>query len=354
MSKRKVFVFGSNGSAIISALFHQSEGADVTLFDPGVHFDRENPKFFAPEIAFWPSSEVNFENLGWVEKLVNLELGGIEKDLPPIGFENNEPTPFIGFGEKKYTSLPAAASWNLRARLVVNDPSEKVYNRALELFEGTIKQYSEISKVNLNGDGIESVEINGGKELKADHYVFAQSPLELLELFPEEAISARVRTRIARTQHYSRVSLALDLPESFESEFSQNLMFLLPNQNDQQPAMGLMGPGISVWQSFLPGEQAEDPEALATLIRNMKKLIGKSIPTLTDFIGAAGIHVQREAYAEYNRDEAWDDFKKHNNNASLVSPIWSSQHGLAACVEACQAAAESSCREASNLLETSP
>ena len=237
---------------------------------------------------------------------------------------------------------------------MVNDPSEKVYNRALELFEGTIKNYSEISKVNLNGDGIESVEINGGKELKADHYVFAQSPLELLELFPEEAISARVRTRIARTQHYSRVSLALDLPESFESEFSQNLMFLLPNQNDQQPAMGLMGPGISVWQSFLPGEQAEDPEALATLIRNMKKLIGKSIPTLTDFIGAAGIHVQREAYAEYNRDEAWDDFKKHNNNASLVSPIWSSQHGLAACVEACQAAAESSCREASNLLETSP
>ena len=87
---------------------------------------------------------------------------------------------------KRNTHLfqPQQRAGILRARLVVNDSSEKVYLRALELFEGTIKNYSEISKVNLNGDGIESVEINGGKELAADHYVFAQSPLELLELFP--------------------------------------------------------------------------------------------------------------------------------------------------------------------------
>ena len=61
MSKRKVFVFGSNGSAVLSALsITKVKASDVTLFDPGVHFDREQPKFFAPEIAFWPSSEVNF------------------------------------------------------------------------------------------------------------------------------------------------------------------------------------------------------------------------------------------------------------------------------------------------------
>ena len=212
----------------------------------------------------------------------------------------------------------------------------------LELFEGQIKDYSEVSKVNLSGDGIESVEINGGKELKADHYVFAQDPIELLELLPEEAISSRVRTRVARTPSYARVSLALELPESFESEHSQNLMFLLPNQNDQQPTMGLMGSGISVWQAFLPSEAAEDAGELAVVIRNMKKLIGKSIPPLTDYVGTASIHVQREAFAEFNRDEVWGDFEKRNNNASLVSPLWSHQHGLAAIVESCQAAAESS------------
>ena len=351
MAKKKVFVFGSNASAILSALYHQNEGAQVTLFDPGQHFDREQPKFFSPEIAFWPSSDVNFENLGWLEKLVNLSLGGIEKDLAPIGFSGNEPTPFIGFGEKKYTSLPAAVTWNIRARLVVNESSETVYQRAFELFEGDIKDYSEISKVNLSGEGIESVEINGRKEHKADHYVFAQSPLELLELFPEDAISPKVRTRVARTAHFARVSLALNLPENFETEHSQNLLFLLPNQNDQQPSMGLMGHGQSVWQSFLHGEAAEDPEALATLIRQMKKLIGKSIPPLSDYLAEASIHVQREAFAEYNRDHFWDDFQKHNNNVSLVSPLWSHQQGLAACVEACQAALSSVSAEPAELAE---
>lgn len=354
MSKQKVFVFGSNGSAILSALYHQQNGDDVTLFDPGQHFDREQPKFFAPEISFWPSSEVNFENLGWLEKLVNLNLGGVERDLPPIGFVGNEPTAFIGFGDKKYSSLPAAATWNLSARLIVNDSSEKIYLRMLELFEGPIKDYSEVSKINLSGEGIESVEINGGKELKADHYVFAQDPIQIIKLLPEEGLSSRVRSRIARTPSYARISLALELPESFESEHSQNLMFLLPNQNDQQPTMGLMGSGLSVWQAFLPSEAAEDPSEMAVVIKNMKKLIGKSIPPLSDYVGEASIHVQREAFAEFNRDEAWDDFKKRNNNASLVSPLWSHQQGLAACTETCQAAAESSCREASNLLETSP
>lgn len=358
MSQRKVFVFGSNVAALISALDHQSRGAQVTLFDPGQHFQEDEPHFFGTEISFWPSSDLNFENLGWLEQLVNLDIGGIEKDLPPLTFESKEPTAFIGFGEKTYSSLPAAANLNQRARLSLNCSEKKIFLRLRELFTGTIKEFSEISKINLSSDGIESVEINGAKEHKADHYVFAQTPSEILELLPQEALGSRIRSQLARIAVFTRVSLSFPLDENQGASASENMIFLLPNPKDQQPVMGLIQSDHCIWQSYLPVESTEDPENLAVLIRNMKKIIGRSLPDMKDSLSTASIEVEKEAFAEYPWEKAWDDFKKHNNNATLVSPLWSNQQGLAAAVQSCarhsQSPIEGPCREVPDLLENQP
>lgn len=347
-TSKKILIFGNNSSALLSAIAFSKAGHHVDIYDPGQHFQVDSPRYFAPEFSFWPSSEQAFEDLAWLENLLGLSLGGLEVDLPPVTFSGDAVAPFVGFGDKKYSSIPAASVFNRRAHLRINFDERTIYNRLREQCRADIHEFSDISDIRIGADGIESVQINGNKDLSADAYVFCQSPSELIRMAPTDFFASRLLSRLARVHVYSQLTLSVKHPQNFVVPHlldTQGLLFLLPNQNDQEPVIGQITEHQSVWQAYVSTETAEDAEALATVFRNMRKIverhIGASSPKFVDELRRASIHMQIETLAEYPTEEAMEIFKKSNNNAILVSPLWSKNHGLSGAVEAVRKATES-------------
>lgn len=352
MSTKKALIFGNNAAALITGLQLEKLGYSVQVHDPAQHFQYENPRFFAPEISFWPSSEESFENLAWLEQVMTsanrrFQLGGVEVDRPPLAFDGNTVTEFIGFGDKTYSSIPAASVFNRRAELQLNLSERQIYQALREACTFEILEYSDISQIRFGGDGIESVQVNGTKDLTADLFVFCQTPNELIKLAPNDFFPARLLSRLARTAVYAQLSLDVPLDQAAMSELQKlnvfgPITFLMPAQNDHEPVLGQITDnadaanptGRALWHSYIASEYAEDPEKISGQFRHMRKLIEKHLPVLTESLRQSTIHMQAEALSDYATNEALDVFKKSNNNAILASPLWSSQYGLAGAVEA--------------------
>lgn len=344
MAKKKVLIFGENASALLTALAFSKAGHDVEIFDAGQHFQYESPRFFGPEFSFWPSSEHAFEDLAWLENLLQISLGGVEIDAPPVNINNDGVAPFVGFGDKNYSSIPAASVFNRSNHLQLNFNERAIYQRLREQTQVTIHEFSEVSLIRMGGAGIEAVQINSNKDYSADLYVFCQSPAELIRLAPPDFFTPRLLSRLARVNVFAQLTLTVRHPENFVADKlvaakaqAESLVFLLPAQNDQEPVIGQLRDSHSIWHSYLPVETAEDAEGVANVFKNMRKLIDKHLGAdsakFSDELRRASIHMQPESLAEYPTDDAFDIFKKSNNNAILASPLWSSGHGLAAAVE---------------------
>src|SRR5690606_20836426 len=116
-----------------------------------------NPRFATAEFNFWPSSEAAFDDLAWLENVLGMSLGGVEVDMPPVTLNDNGPSAFVGFGDKTYSSIPAAAIFNRRANLELKFSPSLIYQRLFELCRNKgipVHEYSEISQLRLSGTGV--------------------------------------------------------------------------------------------------------------------------------------------------------------------------------------------------------
>lgn len=335
-TKKTAFVFGSQLSSLISALHFQRLGYKVTLYDVSQSFSAESPRFISSILNFVPDSQRTHEALAFLSELLGQQIGFEDSEQAPKLVSAEKTIDFVGFGDKKYPSLPAISQLNQRAQLLLDTPIESLALRALELFDGEIKSYSQITSIDFNADGIEALQINGGKKQYADLYVFTQTPRELIELLPDEVLGSRLRSKLARTEVYGRLSLKTH--DSFDTselaELVDNFLFFIPQAADFEPCMGYINKSQSQWHSYMNSELAEDPEKLAGQVRHMRKIIERALPSLQGALKTASISFEKEDFASYDSSSILANLLKSNENMLFASSLWSEIPGLIGCLDA--------------------
>jgi hypothetical protein len=331
MTTQTAFVFGSTPSTLLTARLLELQSYSVKIFDPGNHFNLESPHFLTPEVAAIPATDYFRECLTGLAKAADTEVQIETNDLSPITWGDNQFEGFLGFGDRKYNSIPALSRHHLNSSWVISPTLNSLFLDALRNFKGETIPFSEVSKLNCSASSIDSVEINGAKTLEADLYVFAQSPREMIPFLPSEFLSERDWTKLNRSPSWSK--LTIEVPVTCQDWAANQNCFLLPNSNDFEPWIGLPGQTPSIWVSYLPEDKTENPEAIGAEIRQLKKLLSKVFPGLDENAPEPGIHLDPEAAGSYAWMESGQKIENSLEKSLFVSEILSDYAGLAASMD---------------------
>lgn len=227
-------------------------------------------------------------------------------ESPPLTFEGNTAKPFVGFGESTKSSIQVLSKYSVTQRLRVtpklphrlSTPINDLIN-GNGLIGGLKAQrhvYTELGEFKFDGEIISKLTINAGLEISADHFVFMNSPQALLPLLPPELIGSRTRSRIAKTPIFTEIALLLEHPAPLYT--GDNLIFLVPGNDQLEPVVGQCLSHFSIWLTYIKDELREDTEYVSTVIKGMRRQIRKAF-SLNEDPTTASLTVTEQASADF-------------------------------------------------------
>jgi hypothetical protein len=333
MSKKAV-VLGDDLSALLAGLQYSRRGYQVEVYSPAaLSVTLQQGRFLSPELSFWPADRDGEGDLRWLESLLEIDLKIRPIEAHPTAFIQDRQEPFVGFGDKKYRSIPAAAYFNKSHRFVMDCEESVVVERIKTLCQFPIHDYSVVTDVKHSDRGILSVQINGQTDVHGDIFILGQNPLDALQLLPPGTIPARLQARVGRAETFTQLCLDFAAPGLTSGAATGSLAVLLPSQNDLEPVIGEIRNSCGRFVAFMPSDRAEDRELVSALVRQMRKLIEKTLPQVgAEAVQKAALYVVPQAMGDFPLAEVLEHIKKTSDNAVLASPLWTFKYGLAATI----------------------
>lgn len=239
--------------------------------------------------------------LKWLEDQLKKPVIGSKLEISPLTFEGGTLKTFMGFGDRKFDSLEILNQYNQNCLIELkSQPDEWIKHLAETFIEERIPQ-SIVTKLNATNNSME-VTINGARTLIAEKVIYTPVAKHLLALFPENQLSNRLRQRLAKSRLYTSVNLhCLHKESAFTA--SSALHFLYGAKDEFEPTLGRFFKAryefsgqTSVWMGLLNTDLAEDSEAIANLLREMKKQIKRAYPEFFENLSAEKIVVNESSH----------------------------------------------------------
>ncbi|MBK7845194.1 MAG: NAD(P)-binding protein [Bdellovibrionales bacterium] len=239
--------------------------------------------------------------LKWLEDQLGKPVIGPKLEISPLTFEGGTLKTFMGFGDRKFDSLEILNQYNQNCLIELkSQPDEWIKYLAETFIEERIPQ-SIVTKLNATNNSME-VTINGARTLIAEKVIYTPVAKHLLALFPENQLSNRLRQRLAKSRLYTSVNLhCLHKESAFTA--SSALHFLYGAKDEFEPTLGRFFKAryefsgqTSVWMGLLNTDLAEDSEAIANLLREMKKQIKRAYPEFFENLSAEKIVVNEGSH----------------------------------------------------------
>ncbi len=272
------FVIVSDGLAgFFLANLLVKKNHDVTLVDTGN--EPQTPERFRDiGFSFLPNTDTVRRGLSLLEEGFEMPFEIHEHERAPITVEGHDIKPFVGFGESRSVAVQPLSLFNAPSSLSISCAEKMIIENALANHRFKVLPFSEMSSIQIVGNLIERITINGQTDLEADRYIFLNSPHEILPILPPELVGSKTRTRLAKTSSWARLALRLNHAEPLPPV--RELVFLLPNQPDAPPCVGQIDESLhcSTWLTFVPTELADDPAYVADTLKDMRKLVKRSFP----------------------------------------------------------------------------
>jgi hypothetical protein len=132
--------------------------------------------------------------------------------------------------------------------------------------------------------------INGSKTVHAQNFIFAGTVRDLALLLPEDAVSQRVRAKLAKNEYWT--ALCLDLCHS-KTVTESTAMHILngTTQDEIGPCAGRFMPAVEVdgqtiqasqWMTFFESEATDDSEMVGMALKKIKRQIKRAYPEALD------------------------------------------------------------------------
>lgn len=294
-----VVVVGAGLAGLVATVSLIKKGLDVCLLEstefPGGH----SRLVYSPiglvdnGIKFFPDTQASASALEFLNSILPtpVEFGSVENG--PITYQNGDLKPFVGFGkeapdfhrELAYFLEPRRIELSRTVGQIVAELSSIVGER---FYPGSI-----VTKY-LGAEGqIQSVMVNGQRQINGREFVHAVSPKLLSTLLTDEILSARAKQKIAKADYWTILGLDL-FHHGVISEHSELHLLNGTTQDDLGPCVGIFNPAVpseklngellqhSQWMTFVDEESSEDPEVIAAVLKKIKRQIKRAYPEAID------------------------------------------------------------------------
>jgi hypothetical protein len=308
-------------------------GHQIALLEAREHvggrYRRANPAqpYSSPALDFIPAIPEAVALLEWLRNVSPVPLHFTATEHHPQIFDEGKWRPFAGFGDSGFQSVAELSSLFNHVQGLELTPGLEQLARALsEQLPIAAHTMSEVTGFKVSDGRISEITVNGDKVWRAQNVIFTGHPASLGALFQGEELPVKHRTRLAKMQSWTAVTLELQHTPPLLEDGAVRLFS--HSAKEFEPVVGRVFGPVSKWMTLLPGERETDHEFVGQCIRHIKRQLKRAWPLA--FASAEGqkdmaaerIYVQPNAYGQHTLKT------KENFRFPEISNLYLASHAL--------------------------
>nr|BFD64662.1 hypothetical protein BdHM001_33430 [Bdellovibrio sp. HM001] len=241
-------------------------------------------------LRFVPDSVSAEKAMRFLSNLINVEVVQDASEESPITYEGGNFKTFLGFGDTPPAFYEEFSYFTGAKRLNLAVEPFQWTQMLFEKFKGDFLPRSYVTKFHQEGERVTHVTINGSKTLHAQNFIFAGTVKDLALLLPEDAISIRARTKLAKNTYWT--ALCLDICHAKPVTDSTAMHVLNGTTQDEiGPCVGKFHAPVEIegetlqasqWMTFIEQEVTEDSEVVGMALKKIKRQIKRAYPEALD------------------------------------------------------------------------
>ncbi|WP_413559091.1 NAD(P)-binding protein [Bdellovibrio sp. HCB209] len=294
---------GLTGLSIAASLSRETK--NVVLLEGLDHSGGNNKQINFPTgpinngIRFVPDSVLSEKALGFLENLLGQKVIADVSDEAPVTYDSGNFKTFLGFGDNPPAFWEELSYFTSSKRIDLGLQPFQWSQLLMEKFTGEFMPRSYVTKFHQEGDRVTSVTVNGSKTIHAQNFIFAGTVRDLSLLLPEDAISVRARSKLAKNAYWT--ALCLDICHSKAVTDSTAVHVLNGTTQDEiGPCAGRFLPAVEVdgntiqasqWITFIETEMTDDSETVGMTLKKIKRQIKRAYPEALDDVKLERIFV---------------------------------------------------------------
>lgn len=252
-----------------------------------------NP-YTSPGLDFIPATNENVNLLEWVKSISPMPFNFEIVEHRPQLYDEGKWKPFAGFGETHFQSVDALSYFGHTHEIKIEPGLEQLVRVLVEQLPFEAETMSEVTGFKFAEGKVSEVVVNGDKTLKADRFVFTPHVSLLQNLMEGEELNAKHRTRMAKMQPWTAVTLELFHETPLAEDDS--IRIFTHNAKEFEPVVGRVKGQTSRWMTMVHMERDADHEFIGQCIRHIKRQLKRSWETQIDGDMREKIFVQSNAY----------------------------------------------------------
>lgn len=311
MSTNATLIIGGGLTGLFLAHRLHLAGHQVTLVEAreslGGRFRRPSVTlpYASPGLDFIPAGAEELAVLEWLKNQAPIPLSYQVVDHRPQVFDEGKWKPFAGFGEVHFQSVgELSALFGHTHRVELEPGLEQLVRALIEQLPFAAHTMSEVTSFKVVDGKITETVINGDKALHADTVIFTPNPLQLNALFQGEDLRVKHRTRLAKMETWTAVTLELEHTPPLLDDSS--VRFFTHSAKEFEPVVGRVFGAKSKWLTLVPGEREAEHEFVGQCIRHIKRQLKRAWPLAFEGQDKAQtqasekIYIQAHAYGQHS------------------------------------------------------
>ena len=295
---------GLTGLSIAAALSRETK--NIVLIEAADVSGGTNKKVQFPTgplnngIRFIPDSVLAEKAIRFLEGLIEQCVISDVSEEAPVTYEGGALKTFLGFGDNPPDFYEELNYFTSAKKIGLSLQPYEWTQKLFEKFKGDFLPRSYVTKFNAQDGRITHVTINGAKTVQAQNFIFAGSVRDLHVLLPEEVLSARAKSKLAKNTYWT--ALCLDLCHAQEVTSNPAMHVLNGTTQDEiGPCAGHFLPSVtgedgsvrqtSQWITFIDFETTEDSEVVGMTLKKIKRQIKRAYPDAIDNLVSERIFV---------------------------------------------------------------
>lgn len=310
-----VIVVGAGLSGLVAAVSLIKKGLDVCVLESTDFAGGHSRLVFSPiglvdnGIKFFPDKANSFAALEALSELLAHKIEFASYENGPITYHNGDLKPFVGFGKEAPDFHRELSHYLEPRRLELSRSLGAIVAELTAIVGERLYPGHTVTKYLGSNGRIESVMVNGQKQIFAREFIHAASPKLLATLASDDILSSRAKQKIAKADYWTVLGLDL-FHKGLASERTELHLLNGTTQDDIGPCVGLFhvqntkeGSSDdliqhSQWMTFVDSESSEDPEVIGAALKKIKRQIKRAYPESLDNLVSERILVAPMAEAE--------------------------------------------------------
>lgn len=321
-------IIGGGLTGLMLAHRLQRGGHDLSLVEAheylGGRYRRAGQSFSSPGLDLIPAGQEQMAILEWLKNRSPLALNYEVVEHKPQIFDEAKWKHFSGFGDSDFQSVgELSALFNHTSHVRMTPGLEQVTRSLAEQLPFAAQTMAEVTHLKVVDGKVTQAVINGDKTISADNFIFTGHPTLLNALFEGDDLPGKHRTRLAKMQSWSAVTLELTHSPALADDDS--VRFFSSSAKEFEPVVGRVFGATSKWITLVPGDREADHEFTGQCIRHIKRQLKRAWPLAFEGQGQTQekIYVQTNAFGQHSLRA------KETYRLPEISNLYLANHALA-------------------------